>query len=295
MGRTQQIAGFTIVLGLGVLALKTGAWWLTGSAALFSDALESTVNVAASLIALTALRLAEKPADANHPYGHEKAEFFAAVVEGALIIVASLAILSHAYATWRDPQDITAPWPGLALNGLATGLNAVWAGVLVRAGRANRSMVLTADGRHLWADVAASGGIAAGLALALWTGLPQADPALAALVALYVLWSGMRLIGQSVGGLMDAAPAADVVERIRRLVGMHAEGALEAHDLRTRHAGRLTYLEFHLVVPGATSVSDAHAICDRIEAALREEMQHLVITIHVEPEGKAKHHGVLVL
>lgn len=295
MGRTQQIAGFTIVLGLGVLALKTGAWWLTGSAALFSDALESTVNVAASVIALTALRLAEKPADANHPYGHEKAEFFAAVVEGALIIVASLAILSHAYTSWRDPRGITAPWPGLALNGLATGLNAVWAGVLVRAGRANRSMVLTADGRHLWADVAASAGIAAGLALAVWTGLPQADPVLGALVALYVLWSGVALIGQSVGGLMDAAPAADVVERIRRLVGMHAQGALEAHDLRTRHAGRLTYLEFHLVVPGDTSVSDAHAICDRIEAALREEMQHLVITIHVEPEGKAKHHGVLVL
>jgi cation diffusion facilitator family transporter len=283
------------VLGLGVLALKIGAWWITNSAALYSDALESTVNVAAALIAFTALRMSEKPADANHPYGHEKAEFFAAVVEGALIIVASLAILNHSYETYLRPLPITAPWPGMALNGLATVLNAIWATVLIRAGRTNRSMVLTADGRHLWTDVVTSAAIVAGLALAVWTGLPQADPALAACVAVYVLWSGMSLIGQSVGGLMDAAPAPDVVERIRGLVAEHAQGALEAHDLRTRHAGRLTYLEFHLVVPGATSVSDAHAICDRIETALRQEMEHLVITIHVEPEGKAKHHGVLVL
>ena len=295
LGRTQQVASFTIVLGAAVLALKAAAWWLTGSAALFSDALESTVNVAAALIAFTALRLSEKPADANHPYGHQKAEFFAAVIEGVLIIVAALVILDHAWRSWRDPGPIVSLGPGLALNLLATGLNAAWATVLLRTGRANRSMVLTADGRHLWADVVTSGGVAAGLALAVWTGFPQADPILATAVAAYVLWSGTSLIGASIGGLMDAAPAPDVVERIRRLVGEHADGALEAHDLRTRHAGRLTYLEFHLVVPGATSVKDAHAICDRIEQALRTEMEHLVITIHVEPEGKAKHHGVLVL
>ena len=117
---------------------------------------------------------------------------------------------------------------------------------------------------------------------------------LAAAIAAYVLWSGTSLIGSSVSGLMDAAPPPDVVDRIRRLVAEHAEGALEVHDLRTRHAGRLTYLEFHLVVPGDMRVSEAHGICDRIEAALRGEMQHLTTTIHVEPEGKAKHHGVLV-
>ncbi len=295
MERTQRIASFTIVLGLGVLALKSGAWWLTGSAALFSDALESTVNVAASLIALGALRFAERPADANHPYGHQKAEFFAAVIEGVLIIVASLAILQHAWQSWGDPAPLSLPWQGVALNGLATLLNALWGTVLLRAGRLARSVTLQADGRHLWSDVATSGGILAGLGLAVATAQPLLDALLAALVAFYVLWSGTSLISQSVGGLMDAAPAADVVERIRRLVGEHAEGALEAHDLRTRHAGRLTYLEFHLVVPGDLPVSAAHAICDRIETALREEMQHLIITIHVEPEGKAKHHGVLVL
>ncbi len=295
MGRTQQIASFSIVLGVGVLALKTGAWWLTNSAALFSDALESTVNVAASLIALVALRVAERPADANHTYGHQKAEFFAAVVEGVLIIVAAGAILQHAWASWRVPAPLLMPWQGLALNGLASMANAAWGTVLLRAGRLARSVTLQADGRHLWSDVVNSAAILAGLGLAVATRLPMLDPLLAAAVAAYVLWSGTDLIGKSVGGLMDAAPAPDVVDRIRRLVAEHAEGALEAHDLRTRHAGRLTYLEFHLVVPGTMRVSEAHGICDRIESALREDMEHLIITIHVEPEGKAKHHGVLVL
>ncbi len=295
MGRTQRIASFSIVLGIGVLALKTGAWWLTNSAALFSDALESTVNVAASVIALVALRFAERPADANHTYGHQKAEFFAAVVEGTMIIVAAVAILQHAWQTWRDPGPLAVPWQGLALNGLATVLNGLWGTVLLRAGRQNRSVTLEADGRHLWADVATSVAVLAGLEVALQTARPQLDPLLAAAIAVYVPWSGTSLIGSSVSGLMDAAPPADVVDRIRRLVGEHAQGALEVHDLRTRHAGRLTYLEFHLVVPGDMRVSEAHDICDRIEAALKGEMQHLTTTIHVEPEGKAKHHGVLVL
>ena len=233
--------------------------------------------------------------DANHTYGHQKAEFFAAVIEGALIIVASVAILQHAWTSWRDPAPLSAPWQGLALNGAATVLNAVWGSVLLRAGRQNRSVTLEADGRHLWADVVTSVAIIAGIGLALWTRQPAVDPVLAACIAVYVLWSGTSLIGTSVSGLMDAAPPPDVVDRIRRLVGEHAEGALEVHDLRTRHAGRLTYLEFHLVVPGDMRVSESHDICDRIEAALRGEMQHLTITIHVEPEGKAKHHGVLVL
>ena len=295
MGRTQQVASFSIILGLGVLALKAAAWRFTGSAALFSDALESTVNVAAAVIALVALRFAERPADANHPYGHAKAEFFAAVIEGALIIVASVTILEHAYESWRMPAPLTAAGSGLALNAIASALNAVWGTVLLRVGRRNRSPALMADGRHLWTDVVTSIAVIAGVSLSVWTKVLLIDPILAAIVAVHVLWSGMNLIGTSVSGLMDAAPAPDVVDRIRQLVGEHAAGALEAHDLRTRHAGRLTFLEFHLVVPGDLRVSEAHEICDRIEAALRKDMEHLVITIHVEPEGKAKHHGVLVL
>ena len=147
----------------------------------------------------------------------------------------------------------------------------------------------------LWTDVVTSVGITAGLLLALWTGIMWLDPLLAVGVAVSVLWSGVQVVTNSVGGLMDAAPAGVIVERIRQLVGQHADGAIEAHDLRTRHAGRLTYLEFHLVVPGDMRVAEAHAICDRIEAALKAEVEGLVITIHVEPELKAKHSGVLVL
>ena len=295
MGHTRRIAGGSIALGLAVLALKAAGWWLTDSAALFSDALESTVNVAAAVIALVALRLAEKPADANHPYGHAKAEFFAATIEGALIVVAAVSILVHAYDVWRNPRPIEAPWTGMGLNLAAGLLNAVWAWVLTSAGRRARSPALSADGRHLTTDVVSSGAILVGLALAVWTGNTQLDPVLAVAVAAYVLWSGLHLVGKSVGGLMDAAPEPEVIDRIRQLVGAHAEGALEAHDLRTRHAGRLTFLEFHLVVPGEMRVDEAHAICDRIETALRHDMGELAITIHVEPDGKAKHHGVLVL
>ncbi len=295
MNQVGRIAGGTIAIGIGVLAMKAAAWWLTGSAALYSDALESVVNVVASIVAFAALRLAARPADANHPYGHDKVEFFAAVIEGVLIIVAAGSILEHAWATWNRAGDLQQPWVGLGLNAFSTVINAGWAGVLMRAGRRYRSPALAADGRHLWTDVVTSVGITAGLVLAIQTGLQWLDPALAVGVAMNVLWSGVRVVKDSVGGLMDAAPAGVIVERIRLLVGQHADGAIEAHDLRTRHAGRLTYLEFHLVVPGDMRVAEAHAICDRIEAALKAEVEGLVITIHVEPELKAKHSGVLVL
>ena len=295
MDQLGRIAGTTILVGVAVLAMKAAAWWLTGSAALYSDALESVVNVVASLVAFGALRLAARPADANHPYGHDKVEFFAAVIEGVLIIVAAGSILQNAWTSWNQPASLQQPWLGLGINALSTAVNAGWAAVLVRAGRRHRSPALAADGRHLWTDVVTSVGITAGLVLAVQTGLHWLDPALAVGVAASVLWSGVRLVTDSVGGLMDAAPAGVIVERIRLLVGQHADGAIEAHDLRTRHAGRLTYLEFHLVVPGDMRVAEAHAICDRIEAALKAEVEGLVITIHVEPELKAKHSGVLVL
>jgi cation diffusion facilitator family transporter len=289
------MAAASIAVGGVVLALKGAAWAVTGSAALFSDAAETVVNVAAAAMAMVALLYAARPADANHPYGHDKAEFFAAIVEGGLIIVASLAILQHAWTAWRAPSLVGAPWSGLVLNGIATLLNLGWASLLRRQGRMLRSPALAADGRHLGADVVTSVGVLAGLVLAFTTGKLWLDPLLAALVAIYVLVSGLLVIGNSVGGLMDAAPAPDVVARIRDLVSTHAEGAIEAHDLRTRHAGRLSYLEFHLVVPGDMTVATAHDICDRIETALKAEMDGLVITIHVEPEAKAEHHGVLVV
>jgi cation diffusion facilitator family transporter len=295
VGQAQRIAAGSIALGAIVLALKASAWVVTGSAALFSDAAESVVNIAAALVAFVALGLAAKPADANHPYGHDKAEFFAAVIEGALIVIASVVILDKAWDAYRTPSPLAAPQLGLMLNAVSTVLNLLWALFLLRRGTALRSAALRGDGKHLIADVVTSVGVLFGVGMVILTGLRWLDPAVAAITALYVLFSGIRLIEGSVGGLMDAAPADEIIGRVRRLVADHAEGALEAHDLRMRQAGRLTFLEFHLVVPGSMTVSAAHDICDRVEAALKAEVQGLMITIHVEPDSKAKHHGIVVV
>lgn len=290
-----RLTWITILVGVCVLSLKTAAWWITGSVALYSDALESIVNVAASLVALTALRIAARPADANHPYGHDKAEFFAAIIEGVLIVLAALSIFEQAWSAWWTPTRFDQPWLGIVLNAAATALNGGWAVVLLRAGRRLRSPTLNADGMHLLSDVVTSVGVAAGVSLAVLTGYVALDPIVAGATGAYVLWAGMTMISRSANGLMDAAPDPAIVDRIRSVVADAATGALEAHDLRTRHAGRLTFLDFHLVVPGSMTVSESHDICDRIEDALRAEMDHLVVTIHVEPEAKAKHRGVPVL
>lgn len=295
MIKAERIAIGSIVVGCLVLALKAAAWWVTGSVALYSDALESIVNVAASVIAFIAIRVAAMPADANHPYGHEKAEFFAAVIEGVLIMLAAISILREAWLAVQAPRPLEMPFVGLAVNGAATLLNAAWATLLLRQGKRLRSAALSADGKHLLADVVTSIGVAVGLGLAVLTGYLILDPLLAAATAVHVLWSGLGMVRESVGGLMDAAPDGAIIRRVRELVAEHAAGAIEAHDLRMRRAGRFTYLEFHLVVPGAMSVAESHDICDRIEGALQTDMDFLKTTIHVEPEGKAKHHGVLVL
>lgn len=291
----QTIAAFSVVVGVVVLALKGLAYYLTGSVALFSDALESIVNVATALAALAAIRFSAKPADANHPYGHYKAEYFSVVLEGVLIVIAALAIFREAWFAFQTPRMFDEPVRGLAINGFASAINAAWSFLLIRQGRARRSLALVADGWHLLTDVITSVGVFVGLVLAVVTGITILDPILAAVVAVNILWSGWRMIRQSVGGLMDEAVAADTLTRIKEVISANASGAMEVHDLRTRQAGRATFIDFHLVVPGPMPVTEAHEICDRIEKALRAEVADALITIHVEPEEKAKHHGVLVL
>jgi cation diffusion facilitator family transporter len=297
LDRLIRIALGSIGVSIVVLALKGLAWWVTGSAALFSDALESIVNVAAAVMALGAIRLSAQPPDANHPYGHAKAELFAAAVEGGMIVTAAVLILQHAWFSFRHPAPLHTPWRGIGINAAATLLNLGWAWFLLRRGRAARSPALLAEGRHLVTDVVTSAGLAVGLGLALATGVLRLDPALAALVAVYILCSGAVLARDSLGGLMDEAPHLEVVQRIESLVAGHAAGALQAHDIRTRLAGRQTFLQFHLVVPGSMTVLEAHEICDRIEAGISAAMPQVVTTIHVEPDGKAKAQadGVLVL
>ncbi len=286
-----KIAAGTIAIGVLVLGLKAAAWWLTGSAALYSDALETVVNVVASVIALQALRVAGRPADRDHPFGHAKAEFLAAGLEGALIVAAAGSILQSAWHAFLRPEALHTPLLGVAVSLGATAINFGWAQVLLRVAARVRSPALAGDARHLLADVATSIGIAAGVGLVVATGRLWLDPAVAALTAAYVLYSGLRLIRTSAGALMDEALDDTTLAQIQRIIRANAAGALEAHDLRTRHAGRSTFLEFHLVVPGDMPVMEAHDICDRIEGAFRRDMSHLIVSIHVEPEHKAKHQG----
>ena len=285
----------SIVLGLVVLGLKVVAWLMTGSVALLSDALESTVNVVTAIAALAAIRVAALPADANHPYGHHKAELFSAILEGVMIIVASLVIMKQAWEGIQTPHTLDAPLRGLLVNGLASVLNAVWAWVLIHQGRALRSPALVADGRHLFLDVVSSVVVTFGVLMAIETGRPWLDPAMAGLVALNILWSGWRVMQQSLSGLLDESLSDEVLTEVRRVIATEAVGAVEAHDLRTRAAGAAIFIEFHLVVPGNITVSEAHDMCDRVEAALKALVEGCIVTIHVEPEFKAKHTGIVVL
>ncbi|MCJ2025792.1 cation diffusion facilitator family transporter [Methylobacterium sp. J-067] len=295
MERSQQAALLSAGIGVAVTALKFYAAWLTGSLALYSDALESIINVVAAAGAFIALRIAAQPADEDHPYGHHKAEFFSAVIEGALIIVAALLILREAYNGFLAPKPLDAPAAGLAINAVAGVVNAAWAWALLRWGREWRSPALIADGRHIFADVLTSIGVLSGVAAVWFTGMPVLDPAIAGLVALNILWSGYRMVRESVDGLMDKAASPEVVGQVRALISQHGEGALEAHDVRTRSAGSATFVDFHLVVPGEMTVAESHCICDRLEDALATTIPGTVVTIHVEPGDKAKARGVPVL
>ena len=295
MTRTMQLATGSIVVGLVVLGLKLLSWQMTGSIALFSDALESTVNVATAFAALIAIRVAARPADANHPYGHHKAEFFSAIIEGALIIVAALLILREAWHGFTAPRILDAPLSGIAVNMLASVVNGAWCWILIRQGRRLRSPALVADGKHLLSDVISSVGVTIGVLLAIETGWPLLDPGMAAIVALNILWSGWKVMEESLSGLMDESVADETLRQVRAAISTEAAGAVEAHDLRTRHAGQATFIEFHLVVPGSLTVSEAHEMCDRVETAIKAVIDKAIITIHVEPEEKAKHSGIVVL
>ncbi len=295
MSTALKLALGSLLVGVLVLGLKALAWWITGSVALFSDALESTVNLTTAFAALIAIRVAQRPADANHPFGHHKAEFFSAVLEGVMIIIAALFILREAYAGLLSPRALDAPIEGLLINGAATVLNAIWAVILMRQGRRLKSPALVADGKHLWTDVLTSAGVAIGILAAIVTGWWLFDPIMAGLVAVNILWSGSRVVKESLSGLMDEAVPDATLTRIREVISEQAKGAVEAHDLRTRHAGAVTFVEFHLVVPGEMTVFDAHEICDRIEAAMSKAVPDSRVTIHVEPEHKQKHTGIVVL
>ncbi|WP_138469691.1 cation diffusion facilitator family transporter [Poseidonocella sp. HB161398] len=284
-------AMLSIAVAIAVLSLKLVAWRMTGSVALYSDALESIVNVVTAITALLAMTYARRPADDNHPYGHQKVEYLSAVLEGALIMVAAAMILMDASRALMNPVPADLGPAAIAISLAATALNWGWARHLIRRGRQARSPALEADGHHLMSDVVTTGGVLLGLGLAWATGWHVLDPLLALAVGLHIVWQGWAVIRGSLAGLLDEAVEEGEQAAIVAAISGAAHGALEMHDLVTRRSGPVTFIEFHLIMPGDMTVRDSHVICDRVEKALRLHDRGARITIHVEPEEMAKPEG----
>jgi cation diffusion facilitator family transporter len=291
----QRVALGSIAIGLSVLSLKVTAWLMTGSVALYSDAMESIVNVASAIGAFVAIKYGSRPPDRRHPYGHTKIEYFSAVLVGVLIVITAVAVAWESYAALWAPKMLDAPLAGLGVNALAGAVNAYWYGQLMKTGRRLGSPALVADGKHLLSDVISSLGVLLGVTLAVVTGWALLDPLLAGLVAVNILISGWRLIQASIGLLMDEAVDDRTMQFIAAAIAKEGDGALQAHDIKTRQAGRATFIEFHLVVPAVMSVGDAHRICDRLEAAIGRVVAGASVIIHVEPPDKAKQHGAIAV
>ena len=294
--RARRLALASIGVAVLVMALKLVAWRITGSVALFSDALETVVNVLAGAMTWWAIDYAARPADDDHPFGHHKAEYVAAVLEGVLIVGAAALIATAAAADIAalrggTKERIDAMPLGIAVNVLAASINMGWATWLLREAGRLRSPALAADARHIRADVVTSAGVVAGLVIATLTGWLILDPIMALMVAVAVVWQGARLLQSSIGGLMDRVVDADEADAIRETIQANMDGAIEVHDVRMREAGTAVFVECHLVVPSAMSVGRAHRICDRIEDAIERSYPHATVTIHVEPEGEALGEG----
>ena len=282
-------AGLRALVLLSVLAavitigLKALAFSLTRSVGLLSDALESGINLFAAVTAYVSLHYSQRPADATHTYGHEKIEFFSSGLEGALIVVAGLGTAWVAVGRLIHPEPLSSLGLGTGLALGASAVNLAVGLVLVRVGRQQHSIVLEADGRHLLTDVWTSVGIVAGLVVVWLSGVYVLDPVIAILVGANIVFTGLRLIRRSFNGLMDHALEPDQLDALRRAIRESLPAGTDFHALRTRQAGASKFADFHLLVPGAMSVRDAHEVAERVEAALRAALPRVAVTIHIEP------------
>ena len=282
--RLERYAWLSVAAAVATISLKTFAWWLTGSVGLLSDALESGVNLAAALLALSMLRLAAAPPDENHPYGFSKAEYFSAGIEGALIVLAAAGIVWTAVPRLVAPRALDMPLEGLTLTVIASAINFGVAMVLLRAGREYHSITLEADGRHLLTDVWTSAGVIVGVALVFVTGWLRLDPIVAIAVALHILWTGFGLVRRSVRGLLDPAISAQDQREVEKLIAEYARRyGVSFHALRTRQAGARRFVSFHLLVPDAWTVAHAHQLSEEIEARMRAMVPNAAIFTHIEP------------
>lgn len=287
MQSRASLTGFawlSIFAALATIALKTGAYFLTGSVGLLSDALESLVNLAGAIMALGMLIIAARPADDDHVYGHSKAEYFASVTEGILVLGAAIGIIGAAINRLLQPHELEQIGLGLGVSVAASVINLTVARILLREGRARQSITLEADAHHLMTDVWTSAGVIGGVAIAGLTGWTILDPLVAIAVALNILWTGVKLVSRSVSGLMDAALPAQEQTLIHNVMKKYQDKGVTFHALRTRQAGARRFISVHILVPGEWTVHDAHHVAEDFEADIREALGSVVtVFTHIEP------------
>lgn len=278
-----RFAWLSIGAALATIVLKTGAYLLTGSVGLLSDAVESIVNLVGAIMALSMLIIAARPPDENHTYGHTKAEYFSSGVEGLLILLAAAAILWSAINRLTHPQPLQQVGIGLVVSAIASIINFSVARVLIKNGRKNESISLEADGYHLMTDVWTSLAVMAGVALVALTGWLRLDPLIAIVVGLNIIWTGLRLIRRSVAGLMDASLPASEIGKIDAVMARYRDKKVDFHALRTRQAGARRFISVHVLVPGDWTVHDAHHIAEDFEGDIRAVLGDAVVNTHLEP------------
>ncbi len=285
------MALLSIATAFATMALKAWAWSLTGSVSILSDALESLVNLAAATFALYVLTVAAQPADAEHPFGHDKAEYFSAAAEGLLILIAAVGIMLAAWSRLQNPTALTQMSIGLLIAVAASLLNGATAWQLFRVAREEDSLVLRADAEHLLSDVWTSVAIVAGL-LVIWLLPSQAwlDPVIALAVSVHLLMTGLRVIAPAIAGLMDEALPDNELRKLDAALArtLPADAAISA--LRTRKSGRRRFVDGNLLVPGQLSVGEAHALCDELEDAVRAVLPECDITLHLAPMAERERH-----
>ena len=279
-----RFAWLSIGAALATITLKVAAYFLTGSVGLLSDAIESLVNLAGAIMALVMLTIAARPADESHVYGHSKAEYFASLAEGLLILAAAVWIIVTAVERLTHPQQLQALGIGLLVSAAASLVNFTVARILMNQGRKQNSITLEADAHHLMTDVWTSAGVIGGVAIAGLTGWTVLDPLLAIAVALNILWTGFQLIRRSVQGLMDAALPEEERGMIEDVMKTYREKGVNFHALLTRQAAARRFISVHMLVPGEWTVHDAHHMAEDFEADVRAALGGVVTVItHLEP------------
>ena len=287
----SRFAYLSIAAAVVTITLKVVAWRITGSVGLLSDAAESVVNLVAAIAVLIALKVAAMPADKNHHFGHTKAEYFSAAIEGMMIFVAALVIMYTAVERFRNPQPIENVGLGLAISVVASAVNGAVAVVLLRAGRRYRSLTLTADGKHLMTDVWTSAGVVVGVLLVGLTHVERLDPVIAFLVGVNIVWTGWKLIRESTEGLMDISMPKEDNSAIAEILSRFVTQEVHFHALRTRVSGHNRFAEVHVLVPGAWTVQQGHDLMEEVEDTVHREFGEIALTCHLEPSEDPRAYG----